>query len=218
MLASITQNSSRWVWAAVLAAGLGVNLAVPAVGAQDASTTPAQGSSATSPPTPNPEAGRARALDAFDNFMQTHPDTAKEIQSNPSLLGNSQYLSQHPELQTFMNNHPNLAKAGASNPQRLMSVDQKFRQSGMAVDQTQTKSYDDFMHSHPQVAEQVKKDPSLANNAEFIQSHPQYEQYLKDHPDIKTDLQQHPEHFLNRAATYNEHHPAPHPAPATKPK
>ena len=85
--------------------------------------------------------GRAKALDAFDNFMQTHPDVAKDVQGNPSLLSNSQYLAEHPELQSFMNNHPNLAKAAQNNPQRLMSVDQKFRQSGMAVDRTQVKSY-----------------------------------------------------------------------------
>jgi len=210
MGASITKRSHRWVWAVLLAAGLGANLAVPGLRAQDKSGTAGQGS-ATSPPTPGMNQGRAQALDAFDNFMQTHPDVAKEVQSNPSLLSNSQYLSEHPELQTFMNNHPNLAKAAQTNPQRLMSVDQKFRQSGMAVDRTQVKSYDDFMHSHPQVAEQLRKDPSLANNPQFIQSHPQYEQYLKEHPGIRTDLEKHPENFVNRAAAYNEYHPA-HPA------
>jgi hypothetical protein len=52
----------------------------------------------------------------------------------------------------------------------------------------QLASFDSFLDSHPEVAEQVRKDPSLVNNEEFVEKHGELKQYLQQHPEIREEL------------------------------
>jgi hypothetical protein len=46
----------------------------------------------------------------------------------------------------------------------------------------QLAGFDSFLESHPEVAEQLRKDPSLVNNQEFVEGHPALKDYLQQHP------------------------------------
>src|ERR1700733_9436251 len=52
----------------------------------------------------------------------------------------------------------------------------------------QLASFDAFLDSHPEVAEQLRKDSSLVNKPEFIAAHPQLQEYLQQHPEIRQEL------------------------------
>src|SRR5260221_11936237 len=41
--------------------------------------------------------------------------------------------------------------------------------------------FDQFMDSHREIAEQLRKDPSLVNNREFAEKHPALQTYLQEH-------------------------------------
>ena len=45
-------------------------------------------------------------------------------------------------------------------------------------------SFDQFLDSHRETAEQLRKDPSLVNNEEFLKSHPALQTYLQQHPQV----------------------------------
>ncbi|MGA8508817.1 MAG: hypothetical protein WB762_24685, partial [Candidatus Sulfotelmatobacter sp.] len=60
----------------------------------------------------------------------------------------------------------------------------------------QLASFDNFLDSHPEVAEQVRKDPSLVDNQEFVQQHPELQQYLQQHPEIREEIRQNPNAFM----------------------
>jgi hypothetical protein len=51
-----------------------------------------------------------------DAFLAKHPETAKELEKDPNLINNKQYLAQHPALQNYLNTHPNTASEWQNHP------------------------------------------------------------------------------------------------------
>ena len=43
-------------------------------------------------------------------------------------------------------------------------------------------NFDTFLDSHPEISEQLRKDPSLVDNRQFVESHAALQQFLADHP------------------------------------
>ncbi len=52
--------------------------------------------------------------------------------------------------------------------------------------------FDQFLDSHREIAEQLRKDPSLVNNDRFVKDHPVLQSYLKDHPGIREEIKENP--------------------------
>jgi hypothetical protein len=49
----------------------------------------------------------------------------------------------------------------------------------------QIANMDKFLDSHQEIEEQLRKDPSLIRNDEFVEKHPALQQYLQEHPGIR---------------------------------
>jgi len=45
--------------------------------------------------------------------------------------------------------------------------------------------FDRFLDSHREIAEQLRKDPSLVNDRHFVKNHPALQTYLRDHPETR---------------------------------
>src|ERR1700721_4877591 len=67
----------------------------------------------------------------------------------------------------------------------------------------QLASFDSFLDSHPEVAEQVRKDPSLVNNEEFVEKHGELKQYLQQHPEIREELSQNRNAFMHQEERFD---------------
>ena len=61
----------------------------------------------------------AKGFNDFDRYLSQHEEVREQIKSNPSLLNDSTYLSQHPELQKFETEHPAFTKAVQADPNRV---------------------------------------------------------------------------------------------------
>jgi len=57
-------------------------------------------------------------------------------------------------------------------------------------------SFRQFLDSHPEIAEQLRRDPSLVDNREFLEHHPDLNKYLDEHPGIAQDIRQQPNAFM----------------------
>jgi S1-C subfamily serine protease len=53
-------------------------------------------------------------LKDFDRFLGGHPAILPDLKRDPSLIADSDYLAQHPELKEFLATHPSLAEAFSS--------------------------------------------------------------------------------------------------------
>src|SRR6185295_61956 len=47
-------------------------------------------------------------LKNFDDFLDKNPAIEKDVEKNPSLVNNADYLARHPELKQFLGSHPEI--------------------------------------------------------------------------------------------------------------
>jgi len=55
-------------------------------------------------------------LRTWGDFAEAHPNLAKALAYNPSLMNNDGYLAKHPDLEAFFRAHPDVEKSMAANP------------------------------------------------------------------------------------------------------
>lgn len=59
-----------------------------------------------------------------------------------------------------------------------------------------TTHFGEFLQSHSTVGAELSKNPSLANNKEYMATHPELQDYLKDHPETQRQLSANPQAFM----------------------
>ena len=62
-----------------------------------------------------------------------------------------------------------------------------------------------FFDSHPNIARQLEKNPSLIENQQYVDNHPQLHEYLKTHPYVRREFKAHPYRFMHRAEDLPHH-------------
>src|SRR6266852_5828943 len=139
----------------------------------------------------------------MDRFMDSHPEIAEQLHKNPSLVNNEEFVENHPALQQFLANHPGVREEYKENPNGFMSREQNFdRREDLVGDRDVTHqelvNMDRFMDSHPEIAEQLRKNPSLVNNEEFVENHPALQQFLANHPGVREEYKENPNGFMSR--------------------
>ncbi len=65
-------------------------------------------------------------LQKFNTFLDNHPGIAKDLQGNPSLVNDPNYLAQHPELKDFLEDHPGVRRELKEHPKFFMHREQRF--------------------------------------------------------------------------------------------
>jgi len=65
-------------------------------------------------------------------------------------------------------------------------------------------NFDHYLDSHRETAEQIRKNPSLVNNDEFVKNHPSLQTYLQQHPGVRTAIKQDPNSFMHQEARYDQ--------------
>jgi hypothetical protein len=132
----------------------------------------------------------------LDAFLDSHPNIESDVEKNPGLLNDANYLNSHPDLKTFLGSHPAIQQQAAKNPQSLMHREEKFENSGRDITKEELASFDGFLDRHPNIEKQVDKDPSLLTNADYLAKHPELKTYLGNHPRIRREIAEHPRTFV----------------------
>jgi hypothetical protein len=57
---------------------------------------------------------------------------------------------------------------------------------------------DRFMMNHPQIQQELKNDPSLINNPQWLAKHPEVNQWMAQHPAMRSAALQNPTALVNR--------------------
>jgi len=152
------------------------------------------------------EITRGQAAES-DQFLLNHPEITQQLQKDPSLIDNKQYLAEHPELQNYLNSHPDIKKEWQEHPDAFERRMSTYVKGNLQTTQGQLARTDEFLDNHPGIAEQLRKDPGLIDNKQFMAQHPQLQAYLNDHPEIKQEWKDHPDKFFKREEQYSSSHP-----------
>src|SRR2546427_12388268 len=83
---------------------------------------------------------------------------------------------------------------------QAVATAQQVPEQGQNPDLTrqQVATFDQFLDSHPQIAQQLQANPSLINNAEFLEGQPQLQAFLTSHPELSEELRENPSFFMKR--------------------
>jgi hypothetical protein len=164
-------------------------------------TTLAQ--STTSPATNDHDTTRGE-LNRFDTFLDSHPEVAKDLRKNPSLVNDPKFVNAHPGLKDYLEDHPGVREEIKENPQQFMNRERRFERNGGDVNRGELRSADNYFDSHPEVAKELSKDPKLVDNPNYVNSHPGLKDYLEDHPKVREDIKSHPNAFMKRYRKYEK--------------
>ncbi len=183
-------------------------------GASRAQSTATQDMHAQPSPTDDRQNGQfddntRKDLASFDRFLDDHREIAEQVRKDPSLLDNRDFVRDHPALQTYFQDNPGVRDRLRQDPNVFMHQEDQFaRDSNMRDrdDRGQDRdgyrrelvNFDRFLDGHREIAEQVRKDPSLLDNRNFVQDHPALQAYLQDNPGVRDQLRQDPNAFMHQ--------------------
>ena len=158
-------------------------------------------------------------LAGMDHFLDSHPEIAEQLRKDPSLVNNKDFVKGHPDLQSYLQQHPAVRQELSENPNAFMHQEQRFDQREDNRDRDfqgnrdfdrdrdttrgQLASMDQFLDCHPEIAEQLRKDPSLVNNKDFVKGHPDLQSYLQQHPQVREEFSENPNAFMHQEQRFD---------------
>jgi hypothetical protein len=152
--------------------------------------------------TPNRDITRGE-LSNLDNFMDSHPEIAEQLRKNPSLVNDKKFVEGHPALKQFLAADPGVREEMRENPNAFMNREQRFDR--MDANTRELSNMDQFMDGHPEIAEQLRKNPALVNDKKFVESHPALKTFLASHPYAAQEYKENPTAFMKQEQNYERH-------------
>lgn len=134
----------------------------------------------------------------FDQFLDQHPEIAGQLRSDPSLLDNQDYVDSHPALRTYRDDHPTMRESAEHDPAAFMQLSE--HSAGLKQEAT---SFAQFLDQHREIAEQIRRDPSLLDNRQFIDSHPALRTFRDNDTAMRQWAEQNPAAFMQLAENDN---------------
>jgi hypothetical protein len=155
-----------------------------------------------------------RDLARFDQFLDSHREDAEQLRRTPSLVDDPQFLQSHHELNAYLQDHPDVKQEISQRPDTFMRLEDLYNRDPNTRDhdaggqdrdayRRDVANFDRFLDGHREMAEQVRKDPSLLDNRDFVQSHPALQDFLQDNPGVRDQLRQDPNAFMRQEDRYD---------------
>lgn len=140
----------------------------------------------------------------FDHFLDGHREIADQVRRNPSLVNDRDFVRNHPALQTYLQEHPAVSQSLRDNPNAFMQAENRYDRNednrGGDRDRQEFANFDRFLDSHREIGDQVRRNPSLVDDHNFVSSHPALQTYLQEHPQLRDQLRQDPNAFRQQEA------------------
>jgi hypothetical protein len=147
----------------------------------------------------------------MDRFLDAHPEIDQQLRKDPSLIDNQKWVANHPTLPEYLQNHPQVADAFRANPNLFMRDENRFDRNdgdrdrgdrmnargGDDRNRGELTGFGQFLGGHSSVAAELANDPSLANNKEYLATHPELDEYLKAHPTVSQQLAENPQAVMS---------------------
>jgi len=176
---------------------------IGAPGASGQTATPPNQYRPVGPPTQGQDNDTTRReIAGMDNFLDSHPEIAEQLRKDPSLINNATWVNSHPALQEYLQQHPGVREEFTENPNGFMRQEERFDRQ---TDSTRrdVPEMDRFLDSHPEIAEQLRKDPSLIDNRQWVANHPALQEYLQQHPGVSQEFRENPNAFMQAENRYD---------------
>lgn len=71
------------------------------------------------------------------------------------------------------------------------------------------KEFDHFLDKHPQVAQELRSDPSKVNDTEYVSNHKELQHWLEKHPQVRDEIRENPSAFMHQENRYDKNENKP---------
>jgi hypothetical protein len=180
-----------------------------------ATTLSAQTTSQTTPPQYRDNDITRQEIADMDRFLDNHPEIAEQLRRDPSRIDNREFVANHPALQEYLQKHPLIRKEFKENPTAFMRREERYERQEDRSDRDRDRDrdrdditrrevadMDRFLDSHREIDEQLRKDPSLIDNREWVANHPALQKYLQKHPEVREEIKENPNAFMRQEDRY----------------
>ncbi len=75
--------------------------------------------------------------------------------------------------------------------------------------QKDVKEFDHFLDKHPQVAQELRSDPSKVNDTEYVSNHKELQRWLEKHPQVRDEIRENPSAFMHQENRYEKNENKP---------
>jgi hypothetical protein len=143
----------------------------------------------------------------FDKgYLDQHPEVAQQLGHDPRLVDNPQFLATHPGLDDYFKDHPETRQELQQHPDRFMVREDHYDGNGDRVGGHPLATTDHYLDAHPEVAQQVNRDPALVDNSRYVDNHRGLHEYLNTHPNARQDWESHPDKYMAAERHYEKKH------------
>jgi len=186
-----------------------------------------------------------RDVATVDDFLDRHQDIAKSLQKKPELINDQSYLKRHKDLSEFLSEHPAVRQEVRANPSSFMRRENQFEARNMDRNRFDTdrsdrdrgavrerdrntrdvdndlskkelQDMDHFLDKHKKIGKDLQKNPTLANDHDYLKHHKPLESFLSKNPRVGDELRQNPSTFMQKQQRLEQHRMKN--PPAAKPK
>ena len=64
------------------------------------------------------------------------------------------------------------------------------------------KNFDTWLDKHPQIGQELRSNPSLVNDPNYVNSHTELKGFLDHHQSVREELRENPRAFMKAEGTY----------------
>lgn len=127
----------------------------------------------------------------IQQYFEHHPEVAGALSRNPGMLYDRTFLKTHPDIERYFRNHPGAIENAKRNPASVLS--RMMNHSAGHITNLQ-----DYLHDHPEIAQQLRQNPALMEDRNFQREHPDLARYAKEHPEECQELKKNPDRFIHK--------------------
>ena len=66
------------------------------------------------------------------------------------------------------------------------------------INRTELNNFDRYLDDHPEVSRELRNNPNLINNPNWLAQHPSTQEFLRNHPGVNEELRENPNYFVKR--------------------
>lgn len=150
-------------------------------------------------------------LREFGEFLSNHPWIANKLWEKPWRVNDRDFLGDNPELRYWLQDHPRAREEFRENPRAFMDRERDFERYGSNaggrrwdddVARAELVRFDRFLDDHPRIGRDLRRDPSLVNNPEYLEHREELREFLSSHPNIREELRENPRAFMYQERRY----------------
>jgi hypothetical protein len=132
------------------------------------------------------------------------PDNSAQPMSEQPGMSNSQDQQPSPQVNEPRRDQDNMGQ----NPSR---TDRDPMSANGRSDTTQkdVKEFDHFLDKHPQVAQDLRSDPSKVNDSAYVSDHKELQHWLEKHPQVRDEIRENPSAFMHQENRYEKNENKP---------